>query len=653
MNNARRTSNTKRWFSDGATMIYPRRSRNLFWASNLCLFFMLNMFDLRLRTGQWLPSADLPTPAQPLIDMLLAPLSLFQYPSQILVVGMLMSLICTVPILTALLYNLWYSLPFLLVVLLIGSHPLLAVCLLVSCAAVSFDPLRFKSKFVAALLWLAPEVLYWTLFSGDYPDQDALRWAVLHAPWALAFFNCLLIYGLVIGIGHFLRYRPGVLIPLFGLLLAGTVTFFHFMIGMNERDFQDKVFRNSPQKVAAFQSKSILPLIEEEAVKRLEKQPNLNFDTVKNEIRLDLRMAFKVGPNKNLEVIAYHRARYWAISAVRSVLGENSKKTDKRIPDALYYLGLLHDLSVDLQALWNQDTLRFYHDRPVVNLDVNDAWYDLIHNFETNRTAAPSRSTGGIGGDSLPETSRHCWQTILSEYSEADVSIEARWRLAYIMATQPPHDASQTYPFDRALELLDQAHRQCDDLLAIRRQQQGETTFWEQHLGEIIKRPEETLSESDLMGLLQRIGALARLLHEENRTGHVSQEQRLAEFILLDPRQLLYEEKLKQLKETSKPPDPLMDNIELAQVLLLSDRDEKRSRLKDLAERYDQQDGGIEAMLELAKMLLEDRQRSEHLADRQELLADAQRYLQHIVSARPSSIIAQQALALLKSNPIE
>jgi hypothetical protein len=648
MSHATLTSLPRRWFSDGATMNYPRRSRNLFWASNLCLFIMLNVFDLRMRTGQWMPSSKSLATPQPLIDILLSPLSVFQYPSQILVVGMLMALICTVPILTALLYNLWYSLPFIFAVLIIGSNPILALCLFVSCAAVSFDPLRFKSKFVAALLWLAPEVLYWTLFSGDYPEQDALRWAVLYAPWALAFFNCLFIYGLVIGIGHFLRYRPGLLMPLFGLLLAGTVTFFHFTIGMNERDFQDKVYRNSPQKVAAFQSKSILPLVEEEAAIRLEKQSNLNPETVKDEIRMGLRLHFKVGPNKNREVIAYHQARYWAINSMRSFITENRNKSDKRIPDTFYYLGLLYDLNVDLRALWDQDTLRFYHSRPVFDTETNDAWYELIHNYETYKLNLLSMNLNGV-----PENSRHYWQAILSEYGQSDVSVEARWRIAYLMSTRPPSDPSDTYPFDHALELLAQARTQCETLLEIRRQQQSEETFWERHLGEIIRRPAETLTESDLVGLLQRIGDLARILNEENRTGHASQEERLARFISLDPHHLLFEENLKELKDSSQPPDPLMDNIELELAMLSSNRDERRSRLKDLAERYEKQDGGMEAMLELAKLMIEDRKRSVHLADRQELLSEAQKYLRHIVSGRSGSIMAQQAMILLNNNPIE
>lgn len=647
------SANARRWFSDGATMSYPRWSRNVFWLCNLFLYVMLNVFDLRLRTGQWLPSGHTLTPPQPLVDMLLSPLSVFQYPSQILVVGMLMALICTVPILTALLYNLWYSIPFIFVVLILGSNPFLALCLLVSCAAISFDPLRFKSKFVAVLLWLSPEVLYWTLFSGDYPQQDALRWAVLYAPWALAFFNCLFVVGLVIGIGHFLRYRPGLLMPLFGLLLAGTVTFFHFTVGMNERDFQDKVYRNSPQMVDAFQSKSILPFVEEEAAERLAKADHLNPEAVKNEIRTLWRWAFSMGFTPNREVITYHRARYRAISNVKSFISGNRNRMDKRLPDALYYLGLLYDLSVDFRALRDLDTLRFYHNRPVIESEANDAWYELIHNYELNKSGKLSLSQADNSLSGRPENSLLYWQTILSDYGDSDVSIEARWRIAYVISSQPPNDASDSYPLDRALDLLDQAHRQCETRLEIRRQQKNEKVFWEKHLGEIFKRPEETLTESDFVGLLHRIGALRRVLNKENRTGHVSHDKRLTQFIALDPHQYLYEENLKELKETSTPPDPLMDNIELAQAMLLTNRIERRSRLADLAERYPDQDGGIEAMLELAKLLLDDRQRSEHRADRQGLLTEAQKHLQHIVASRPGSIIAEQAQSLIKINPIE
>ena len=61
-----------RWFTDGATMSYRTGQRTWYWFINLMLFFLLNMFDLRIRTGSWI-QADIPSVSGPLIPTLLSP----------------------------------------------------------------------------------------------------------------------------------------------------------------------------------------------------------------------------------------------------------------------------------------------------------------------------------------------------------------------------------------------------------------------------------------------------------------------------------------------------------------------------------------------------------------------------------------------------
>ena len=58
-------------------------------------------------------------------------------------------------------------------------------------------------------------------------------------------------------------------------------------------------------------------------------------------------------------------------------------------------------------------------------------------------------------------------------------------------------------------------------------------------------------------------------------------------------------------------------------------------------------------MLELAVMLLKQRDRSEHLADRQMLLSRGHEYLQRINALSPGTFIAKMAKDLLEKNPIE
>ena len=258
------TATPRRWFTDGATMAFPSRSRMVYWVINLLLYVLLCMFVLRIQTGVWLELGG-PYESGPLVNDLLEPVSIFYFPTQILVIGLATALLCTVPILTAQLYNFLYGVPFALVVFFVGHNPAMSLCLFVSCALASFEPLRFKSKFVAAVVCLLPILLYWVLFFGaENPEQDAWRWAVLYAPWGLAFFISVFVIGVVLTIGHFLRYRPGVLMPAFALLTALTVLLFRFTVGMHERDYLAEVYRYSPARIAAFESRSIKPLLEAE-----------------------------------------------------------------------------------------------------------------------------------------------------------------------------------------------------------------------------------------------------------------------------------------------------------------------------------------------------------------------------------------------------
>jgi hypothetical protein len=608
-----------RWFTDGSTMNYRTPQRTLYWFVNMAMFFLLNMFDLRIRTGFWI-QIDTAYTSGPLIPTLLSPLNIFQYPSQILMIGLLMAMICTVPILVSLLYNVWHAIPFLLIVLIVGKNPILGLCLLVSCAAVSFEPLRFKSKFVALVLWLSPEVLYWALFSGDNPEKDVLRWAVLYAPWAMACLNSVCIFGVVITLGHFFRYRPGVLMPVFALLLAGTVLFFHFTIGMDEYDFQAKVFRNSPSQLATFQSKSIVSLLEKERAERLKKDPFLNPKTVMNHLRVQWRWAFSSGPNSpsiaaNNAMIYFYSAKYKSIDKIQVFIDQMSPQ-NQRVADAIYYLALLHDTKEDLRTLRDEDRLRYSSDLP-------SAQSELF------------------------------WQQLLDQYGDLDVSIEARWRLARLMAQRIPEKATESFHFEKALSLLQQAEQQCGLALQSRRQAVRKGPWGEKWLGPLFLSPISTVTTEALLHLRHRIGRDMMLLGKENRTGHLQDDQRLATFMGLDARRLNYEQRLKEMVLNSPQNDPLRDNVELAQILLIQDIDVRILRLTELAKNFEERDGGIKAMLELARLFLEERESANDFADKQEYLTQSREYLQRIIDLRAGSYVAEVAHEYLSKNPIE
>lgn len=142
-------------------------------------------------------------------------------------------------------------------------------------------------------------------------------------------------------------------------------------------------------------------------------------------------------------------------------------------------------------------------------------------------------------------------------------------------------------------------------------------------------------------------------LGSDNRTGLPEHEERLTAFAALNPYQLNYEEQLKALQFSAAQPDPLLDNIELALALLLPDPQQKIQRLTDLITLYPQSDGAIEARLELALALLDQKNRSEYPGDRQILLTSSREYLQQIVTLRPDTFWADFAHTLLQNNPVE
>ncbi|MFC1782608.1 tol-pal system YbgF family protein [Planctomycetota bacterium] len=613
----------KRWFSDGPAMSFSARYRAASWLANLVLYALLNMFYLRMQTGFWVPWQS-PGISELLIDQLLSPPNIFYFPTQIIVIALVMALLCAVPIIIAQFYNLLYAVPFVLAVLFLGQNQVLSLCLFVSCAAVSFDPFRFKSKFVAAVMCLLPEILYCILFSGPNPEQDALRWAVLYAPWSLAFLVCVIIIGIVIAIGHFVRYRPGVLMPIFGLFLAGSVLLFHLTIGMQERDFQDQVYSNNPDQIAAFQNRNIIPLLEKELAQRLKNEPFLETETVRDQIRRDWRQAFLMtrmgfplgigySTPATAEVLNISQAQVEAIDQLDNFIN-NCSAQDKRLPDAHYYKALLIDISVDLRALRDEDFLRFSYEIP----------------------------------RALSETS---WRNILKQFPDSPVSIEARWRLARLWAAQKPRNSLEPYRFDQALELLEQAWRRCNELIQQRTQTAAQESFSHSFLGEIFRRPPPPLTNEQLASLQLRIGRLMTLINIENRSGLGPNRQRLAEFVGLDKLNLNYEARLKELLLESPQPDPLIDNIELALVMLTKDTEEKKRLLEDLARRYEDHDGGVEAMLELAQIYRENYDRSDYPSDRDVLRSRSAELLQKIITLRPDDFLGQYAQKLLEELP--
>ena len=618
----------KRWFTDGPTMTFPGRERAAFWTVTLLLYILLNMFVLRLSQGTWLQLQG-PYDTGPLIPNLLAPLNIFQFPIQIIVVALLFTMLCTVPILLAQLYSLLHTIPFILAVFFMAHNPILSLCLFVSCAAVSFEPMRFKSRFVSAVVCLLPVVLYWTLYSGENPEQNILRWAVLYSPWALAFLLCLVVIAIVLAIGHFLRNRPGIVMPVFAALLAATVLLFHHQIGLNERDFRADVYRYHPDQMREFQGYSIAALLEEELTRTRSETPYLPDDMILERLRSEWRWAFfsplGVIPVEQQEsqpsyarspvsqasraASEFRHAQLNAIDHIDRFIATHSGQT--READAIYYRALLLDIKVDWRQLRDDDILHFYHGTPSPH-------------------------------------SEYIWRDLLERFPLSPVAVEARWRLARLLAARQPKNNDDAYHFKEALDFLTEAQQHCRRFLQQQQEEDELRALQAGPLAAIFTHPPPTITNQQLKSLRQRIGHLTSLIAKENRTGHLRHEARLAAFVDLDPHELNYEQQLTLLKLDSPQPDPLIDNIELALTLLERDPHQRIIRLTELTEQYPDRDGGIEARLELALALIEERNRIEDPDEKAQLLDRSRAQLNSIINAAaPDAFFAEYAQNIL------
>ena len=183
-------------------------------------------------------------------------ISIFEYPWQILVLGLLMGILAVEPVLVSQLMSFRYCLPFVAEIFFLANMPSFAIVVLISCIAVAIRPLRFRSRFASIALCITPQLFYWAFF-GRVKGSEPLVWGFSYTPWICAWFIGLCIAGAVVGIGHFTRYRPGLVFASTSLVLVITIIVFNIKVGFDELDYQLYVAKNNPEQVEQFRTHSI------------------------------------------------------------------------------------------------------------------------------------------------------------------------------------------------------------------------------------------------------------------------------------------------------------------------------------------------------------------------------------------------------------
>jgi hypothetical protein len=607
---------SKTFLAVGPTLHYSHRNVQRCWLLALAAFGISASFWSKVLTGSFW-SFDLQTVISPKLwylgQFVVSGLSIFEYPWQILVLGLLMGILAVVPVLISQLMSFRYSLPFILMVFFLADLPAFAICLLVSCIAAACRPLRFRSRFVAIVLCTAPQLLYWG-FLGGARGVEPLKWGFSFTPWICAWLIGLGIAGLVIGIGHFTRYRPGVVWVVTGVFLLLAVVTFEIRIGFDELDYQLYVAKNNPEQAIEFHDHSIREALDEmitnpsARVRRyLERsfyptEPILLRAKLKEKLEDELVRGrwpwwFTVPPELN-----YQAKKRWLSAQYDTFI--NRRPTSRRMPIALYYQAILSEYSPDIEMFEQKETLHFYSDYPY-------------------------------------ERSQGSWEWLYTEFGNSAESLEARWRLAKFLAGQRD--------FEQADKLLAEAENMTAERLKLLEKEQTQSdTFLS-----LFQRPADSaMTVFKLTELQTKLHQLRSLVGTENRTGEPEAKKRLAKFIMLNPHDSDdYGRSLDELLKHMDSSDPLRDNILLAQVKLVADEQLRTEKLAQLHKRFQDTDGGMQALYELARLEIGLYQSESNPEYKKKHLTDARATLTSFIEEYADSFYAKQAKKNLDNLP--
>ncbi|HUT30087.1 MAG TPA: hypothetical protein VMX13_09870 [Sedimentisphaerales bacterium] len=607
------TAASKSFMTAGPTLHYSHDNVLRCWLLAVAVFGVCCFFWSKILTGSFWPSdfRVLTSPQLWQLDRSVATgVNIFEYPWQILVLGLLMGILAIVPVLISQLMSFSYSLPFILGVAFLADLPAFAGCLLISCLAVACRPLRFRSRFTAIALCTAPQLLYWGYFSSARAVEP-IKWAFSFAPWVLAWLIGLGIAGLVLGIGHFARYRPGLVWMSTSLFLLLAIVTFEMRIGFDELDYQLYVAKNNPEDVTEFHDHTITAALDETirdpVVRRYlagffypEDPIPLRAD-LKSEIQAQLALGFWPGWFNVPPNLSYQKKRQSLLDQYEWFIDRRSKS--RRMPIVLYYKALLKDYRPDISMLGQKETLHFYSEYP--DRDSLTTWYRLYDQF-----------------------------------GQSPESVEARYRIAMHLPGQGE--------FSRADELLAEAQTMIAERLKLSEQAKpANDTFFS-----LFRPPADSaITPLKLADLQRRVNQLRSLISAQNRAGDQDARKRLAAFVLLDPHAGDYRRRLDELLKLTGDHDPLRDNILLAQTNLVPDEQLRAEKIAQLHKEFQDTDGGVQALYELGLLKIRLYQNESNPEKKKDLLADARATLTSFVSLYPDSFFAEHVQKNLDDLP--
>jgi hypothetical protein len=614
----------KSFMTQGPTLHYSHANVNGCFALAMFVYLLAALLWSKLLLGV-LISWDFPEHFH-LERYIFSPLSIFEYPAQIFVLGLLVGIFVAVPILSSQLMSFKYSLPYLFILLLIVKLPGLALAVAISSFAVASRPLRFRSRFISIVLCNCPVFLYFCFFGGS-KNADSIKWALSFSPWIYGLLNSLVISGIALLMGHFTRYRPGLIWISAAVFLIVTIVVFQNTINLAELDYQLYIAKNNPEIINEFHSHSITETLDR-TVTSPQSRSYFQSPFYPDET-IELRTALKKELQNRLlhdrwpewfevsDNLRYQEKRQQLLREYEKFINPpkqwfkptflhnallSSRVRIGRMPISLYYKAMLSELSVDLNVLAEKETLQFYNDYP--------------HR------------------ENLP-----IWHRLFSEYPDSIESIEARWRRAVHLIGMEK--------FSYAVELIDSA------LTMVNKELNRQSSATADESEKIFHKPQATvITDFELKKLKTKLEYLRQLIGKENLTDDAKTRQLLAQFILLNPHDRLLTNYLEELLRQAGEKSPIADNILLAKAMLVPDLLSRQQQLGQIAKQYPGTDGGIHAKFEQACLKLtiwKEHNLSE--AEKGKYLSEARKELEDFLKNHPDSIFAQQAGEKLAALP--
>jgi hypothetical protein len=606
---------TKSFITFGPTLHYSHKNVQRCWLLAIVAFGISCLFWSKIATGSFW-SFEIEAVSTPefwrLDKSLVTVISIFEYPWQILVLGLLMGILAITPVLISQLMSFEYSIPFILEVVFFANLPGFALCLLISCFAVACRPLRFRSRFIAVALCTAPQLAYWGYFGGAR-GVEPIEWGFSFAPWICAWLESLIIAGFVLGIGHFTRYKPGLVWIFTTVTLLIAVIVFEVAIGFDELDYQRYIAKNNPENVSEFRDHSIT-----EALDKTTRDPSIQkylqsffYPTEQAALRAELKREIQIQ-------LSYDRWPTWFIvppelkyQAKKQSLHEQydtfiaSRPNSHRMPIALYFKAILSEYSPDIRVLGEEEVLHFYSDYP-------------------------------------HERSAETWFRLYRDFGNSPESLEARWRIAKLWAGRGI--------FEQADELVTETQAMMDEQINLLREKQRP----EVSLFGLFQVPADTvMTIPRLEDLQRRLYLLRTLIGSENRADESGSKELLAQFVMLNPHTLGYPQQLERLLQQSEKNSPIRDNVLLAQAKLIENERLRAEKLNELHSKYQDTDGGIQALYELGllKISLWRQQDESDPELKKACLDEARAILTSFLSLYPNSFYVEQVQKNLDGLP--